>query len=55
MTSLVDFDISIDEEIWLNNILPCVDVTNFPTSTTHESIVPCGNSGDSFALNYLFS
>ena len=55
MADLMDFDISIDEDIWLSSILPCVDVTDFPASTTHECIVPCGSIGDSFTFDCLFS
>ena len=52
--SLVEqlFDMSAEDEDWLRNILPCVDVSNYPQSTIHESVLPC--LGDSLLSSLLF-
>ena len=52
--SLVDqlFDMSAEDEEWLRSIMPCVDVSDYPTSTTHERVLPC--LGDSLLSFLLF-
>lgn len=52
--SLVDqlFDMSAEDEEWLRSIMPCVDVTGYPPTTTHECVLPC--LGDSLLSSLLF-